>query len=268
MSAPLCKTVGVATRIAAWSETSRIVTWITRDYGRLATLLKGAQRPRSVFLGQVDLLYTCELVFYHSVQHGVTHVMRECDPLRPRPTFRTDWRALSAGSYLADLVARLAPVEAPQPGLFAFLDRALDLLATHPQTASLLLWLELKLLDQLGLTPRLQHCAGCARALEPGRTETLLAPARGGLLCAACAQADRSGTRPVRPDLLATLQFWHRSREPGAALHTRLGELQRGEMESFLGSFLGHHLDLELPGRALALDLAGRPRPATRARPA
>ena len=265
MAAPLCKTEAIAVRSAAWSETSRIVTWITRDFGRLATVLKGAQRPRNAFLGQVDLLYTCEVVFYHSMQHGVTHVARECAPLKMRTAFRTDWRALAAASYLADLVARAALVEAPHGGLYRYLDGALDLLAARPRTGSLLLWLELKLLDQLGLTPRLGHCAGCGRELEPGRTAAHLSPARGGILCAACAALDPAAPPPARPDLLATLQFWQRSDEPGAALNTRLVPRQREELERFLGGFLVHHLDLQLPGRAIAFDLANRPRPATAA---
>lgn len=260
MSSALCKTRGIVTRVAPYSETSRVVTWITRDFGRLATILKGAQRARSMFLGQVDYFYTCELVFYHSVHHGVTHVARECSPEKARPAFRTQWRAMATASYLTDLVARLTPVEAPHPELFEFLDGALDLMSAGQASDSLLLWLELRLLDQLGLTPRLQHCAICSKALEPGRTATRLAPARGGVVCDDCARNEPAGLRPIRPDLLATLQFWQRSRDHGAALHTRLGAHQRAEMEAFLGSFLVHHLELDLPGRALAFELARWPR--------
>lgn len=260
MASPLCKTLGVATRIAAWSETSAIVTWISRDHGRLATVLKGAYRPRSLFLGQFDLLQTVELVYYRSARAGAAHVARECALVTARPAFRRHWQATAAATYLADLLTRICPIEAPQPGLYPFLERALDLLSAHPRTDSLLLWLEIKLLDELGLTPRLQHCAGCGRELEPGRTETRLAPARGGLLCGACAQASTPDARPVRPDLLATLQFWQRAREPGAALHTRLGTHQRQEMESFLGLFISHHLELDLTGRTLAYELASQPR--------
>ena len=65
-----------------WSRTSHIVRWLT-PRGTLATLVKGAVRPKSAFLGQYDLNYTCELVYYARAR-GELHALRECVPRERR----------------------------------------------------------------------------------------------------------------------------------------------------------------------------------------
>ena len=70
------KTKAIVLRITPYSKTSQIVSWITPDHGRLTTLVKGACRPKSAFLGQYDLFYTCEVIFYKNDRHTV-HIMKE-----------------------------------------------------------------------------------------------------------------------------------------------------------------------------------------------
>ncbi|MEO6789128.1 MAG: recombination protein O N-terminal domain-containing protein, partial [Chthoniobacteraceae bacterium] len=50
-------TAAILLRKTRFSETSLIVTWFTRDCGRLKTIVKGALRPKSRFAGVLDLFY-------------------------------------------------------------------------------------------------------------------------------------------------------------------------------------------------------------------
>ena len=59
----IVKTQAIALRVAPYSESSCLVLWMTPDQGKIMTLIKGAWRRRSLFLGQVDVLYTCELLY-------------------------------------------------------------------------------------------------------------------------------------------------------------------------------------------------------------
>ena len=79
----ILKDEAIALRMHPFGNTSRIVVWLTQTHGKLATLVKGSQRDRSGFLGQYDLFYTCEILFYAREQRNL-HVLKECAPLDVR----------------------------------------------------------------------------------------------------------------------------------------------------------------------------------------
>lgn len=249
----ILKDHAVVLRVAPVSNTSRMVQWLTREHGKIATLIKGAQRPKSAFLGQFDLFYTCELLFYARERNHI-HIARECAPLARRDRFRTDWSAAAAASYFADTVTRLTLPDVPQSALFQLLETALDEMATDGVTESCLYWFELKLLEALGVQPRLLACLDCGAALLPAARPPSFAMARGGLVCAACAARGAEGA-PVAADALAMLAGWQTSGSLRAARLTQCAARQLGAMETLLGRFLQTHLELHPPSRTLALEV-------------
>lgn len=248
----MLKTEAICLRHRPAANTSRVVDWLTPDAGRLVTLIKGSQRPRSPFLGQYDTLYTCELVYYARNREGL-HVARECAPLKMRSRLRDDWRAACAGAYLADLTAHAAPDGAQQPGLFDGLNAALDLLEADGFSAAFFIWYELRVLRELGWAPRLDACLSCGTAIDPSRDRPRFVPARGGLMCAACARARPDEGAPIAPAALALLAGMQRAQQPGAAYRTRLSDEQFARAAEPLGAFLRYHLDTPLLSRDVTL---------------
>ena len=159
------KTEGVALRIAPFSKTSHVVTWLTPTRGKIAVAVKGAQRPKSRLLGQYDLFYTCELLFYERPQ-GRMNIMKECCPLKTRTAFRNNWRACSCASYLCDLVSRISPAGGTYPGLYHLISSVLDMLSTEELAHHFLFWIELKVIEMLGIAPQLSKCLRCAIPLS------------------------------------------------------------------------------------------------------
>ncbi len=257
------KTPAIVLRFYPFSDTSRVVAWLTPSAGRIATMVKGSQRPKSFFLGQYDLFYTCELVYYARERTGM-HIARECAPLKTRDRFRTDWRACAAASYLSDLLFRVSPPDAPHANLFGLLDEGLDHLANEGGTAAYVYWFELKLLEALGLAPRLRHCLDCRRELPPGARPLRFSYARGGILCPQCVREDIEHSVGISPDTLAMLTAWQRARTPHAAFRTLGTPRQIGDIERLLGLFLHYHLDTALPSRNVALSMLRYKMPAAR----
>lgn len=253
------KTQAIVLRYYPFSNTSRVVSWLTPRAGRIATMVKGSQRPRSPFLGQYDLFYTCELVYYARERTGM-HIARECWPLKMRTPLRSDWKATAAASYACDLASRVSPPDAPHPGLFELADAALDHLAAGGGTAPFLFWYELKLMQALGLAPRFRQCLACGKELLPGARQSTFSYARGGILCGACSgKAPEPGAARIAPDILAMLTGWQRAQAPQAALSTQCTPRQLGEIERLLGLFLAYHLDVSPPSRGIALDMLRSP---------
>ncbi len=253
----IAKTHAIVLRWYPVSETSRVVSWLTPDRGRLATLIKGALRPKSGFLGQYDLFQTCELLYYVKPHEGLV-ITREISPLQPRDRLRRDWRACGVASYLAGLVSRLTPPEAAHAELYHLLADCLDELAEEGASAPLLFWFELRLMQVLGLAPRLQHCLGCGREPQTGTAPGGFAYGRGGWLCPACCRHESRDEVTLTPDVHALLLSWQRARSSRSARTTRLSARQSADLERVLHLFMVHHLEQPLTGRDIALDLLAR----------
>ena len=162
MAGETAKTEAICLRIAPWSRTSHIVTWLTPG-GPLSTLVKGAVRPKSSFLGQYDLNYTCEIIHY---LHGRSELkpLRECRPTALREPLRDDFRRLALAGYVRWLVERLAPQGPDAADWFALADRTLDRLATRdddsPALVADLLDFEIAALRLAGLAPEVEAGSG------------------------------------------------------------------------------------------------------------
>ena len=67
----IVKTNAIPLTITPFGNTSHIVQWLTRENGKISTIIKGAQRPKSGFWGQYDFFDTTELLFYAKNRDGV-----------------------------------------------------------------------------------------------------------------------------------------------------------------------------------------------------
>ncbi len=153
MAGETIKTKGIVLDIHPWSRTSHVTTWLTPDHGPVTTLVKGAVRPKSSFLGQYDLFYTCELVYYARAKSEL-HAIREASPLDLREHLRGDFRATAFASYAAYLVKEHCPHNGEAAAWFEFLERMLDVCRDGtPPSGRLLVQLELEFLSLAGLSP-------------------------------------------------------------------------------------------------------------------
>lgn len=254
------KTEATVLRIHPFSHTSHVVVWLTEDGLRLATPVKGATRPKSPFLGQYDLFYTCELLYYARNRDGL-HVARECEPLRRRDGLRTNWRAERCASWFAALADLVSDAGTPVPGLFRLLDETLDVLDALPGAPSPALFarFEAKLLAEAGLRPNFDPCPECGPDAAPRRAARFHL-ADGRLLCPLHgAQAQDEPLAPVVRLPRAAIDLYAQL-EGSPSIGTESGFARSappatGALLRFLGLFLHYHLpDAPLAGRAVALE--------------
>ena len=254
----LVKTEAIVLRYTPVFNTSRVVNWLTPHHGRITTLIKGSQRPKSQFIGQYDLFYTCEIIYYASDRREL-HPLRECSPLEPRRALCGDWKAAACASYYADLAYRVSPPHAPLRPLYHLLDQGLDDACAHGGAYAALFHFEMKLLELLGFRPVLDTCTACGR--PPGeREETYFGLHKGGLLCAHCREAEPHHCERISPAVLRMLAAWQGVERPDAARRIRCSEIQVHEITHLLGRFVEYHLDLHLHSRAIAVDILNRKR--------
>jgi len=210
MAGETIKTNGIVLDIHPWSQTSHVTTWLTPDHGPVSTLVKGAVRPKSAFLGQYDLFYTCELVYYARAK-GELHAIREVSPLSLREGLRGNFRATALASYVAHLVHEHCPHGGEAAEWFAFLERWLDAAAAGRATGRELLSAEMEFLVLAGLSPDFAEAdfsaASVPFAIDLGRAgagaKTAQLPTGAALVLAGRADAAAAGG----DDVLAALRF-------------------------------------------------------------
>ncbi len=114
---PTEKTDALIIRLADFSETSRVVTFFTRDFGRISALAKGGKRLKGPFEAALDLLAICRIVFLRKSTPGLD-ILTEAQLMS---RFKPSGREL--GSFLRRLLRRRAAFRLteeadPHPQLF------------------------------------------------------------------------------------------------------------------------------------------------------
>jgi len=149
---PLTDTSGIVLHTSDWSETSLIVTWFTRDLGKLRTVAKGAHRPKSPFRAKLDLFYLDDIVVVPS-RRGELHTLAECYVENPFVHIRERLDLYTTACYCCELVDLATELEGPVPELFELLTRSLFSLDEGRLAPLSVPLFELHALDCLGFRP-------------------------------------------------------------------------------------------------------------------
>lgn len=229
---PSEKARALVLRTTDWSETSRIATLWTREFGKVRVLAKGGRRLKSNFESALDLLNVCSIVFLRKSSDSLD-LLTEAQVAQRFPQLRTRLEALYAAYYIAELLADWTEDYDPHPDLFDEALQTLELLgAPDVPTGPRLAQFELVLLKQLGYSPRLETCAVCGQPI----TSRLLAfsPKVGGVVCPDC----QPGQRERRPLSQAAWQMLRALSEPGEAWRNDWPAAVRAEVRQLLGQYV------------------------------
>jgi DNA repair protein RecO (recombination protein O) len=220
------KATALVLRTTDWSETSRIATLWTREFGKVRVLAKGGRRLKSNFESALDLLSVCGIVFLRK-SSGSLDLLTEAQVTQRFPHLRTDLAALYAGYYIAELLGDWTEDYDPHPLLF---DEALAALTTlgapGVPTGMRLARFELVFLRELGYSPVLRACAVCDAPVEAG-VQPGFGPSAGGVLCPNCQPRQRD-CRPLAREgwealvaLSESDDAWQRTWAPAARAEVR-----------------------------------------------
>ena len=184
-------------RQADFSESSRVVTFFSREYGKFAALAKGAKRLKGPFDAALDLLSTCRVVFIRK-SHGTLNLLTEARLVRrfqpQNSAAKSSLNSVYCGYYLAELLNGLTEDFDPAPELFELSDATLLALGqADSQSSTVIIHFEISLLHQIGLLPNLFDCSICGDSVEHdgGYAHWV---SQGGMLCQACRREEYSGT--------------------------------------------------------------------------
>lgn len=142
-------------------ETSLVVELFTRNFGRVATIAKGARRPRSAMRGMLQSFQPLVATWSGKSELRTLHGMEWQGGLH-----MLQGQALICGFYLNELMLRLLPREDPHQALFEHYEQALQALTGSESRTIVLRRFEIRLLQELGYALSLTHEAGDGDAID------------------------------------------------------------------------------------------------------
>ena len=181
-------------------ESDRLVTFYSRDFGKIRGVAKAARRMRSRFGSALELGTLGELVFFDTGRSELVRV-DHFDITRPFQRVREDLERLAQAAWIIECVARLTAERDRHVALFGLLVRALRALDGSRKPTRVAICFGVRCIEVLGHRPRLDACVECGRVYPFPRP----ALGAGGLACEACARAGRD-TLPIAPTTIGAFE--------------------------------------------------------------
>lgn len=198
----LVKSEALVLRGIKFGETSRILTFLTRDHGLVKAIAKGVRGERPKYGAALDPFARSELVLYLKEGRDL-QIVGQADLIDPFLPLSDDVERYAFASAVAEFLAQVSPPEGETRLLFEEGTACLTLMAAgEPGTLPYLLRaLQIRVARLLGHGPELAHCVACSgRRGEP----VGLAAAAGGVVCAACAR-ETAGAVALSPAARAVM---------------------------------------------------------------
>lgn len=187
-------------------ESDRVITFFTREHGKLRGVARRARRTTSRLAGALELPSLGELSFFDSGRSDLVRV-DQFDVVEPFRRVREDLERLGCASWMLECVTRLTADRDRQPALYALLVRGLRALEGPAPPRRAALGFGVRAIDLLGHRPRLDRCRDCGRRYPFPRASLDVE----GLLCAPCART-AGGAAPVAASTVAALERLRRAR--------------------------------------------------------
>jgi DNA repair protein RecO (recombination protein O) len=207
MRARIYKANGIVLRRVNLGEKDRLVTFLTRERGKVRAVAKGSRNPRSRLTGASELFNVVKLL----LAVGRTFdIVSQCEVTRGFGALAQDLERMALASGAVELTDALVAEGEPQPRLFAALLAALDGIAGAGDPAAAARCFELHALCELGYSPVLDRCVICNRR-DPGAVA--LSASAGGVVCERCFAAAADGMAISSRALRALRSLGRRRRE-------------------------------------------------------
>ncbi len=220
-----------------FSETSLVLTLLSREYGKIRALAKGGRRIKGPFESALDLMSQV-LVTYIPKRGDALDLLTESKLVRRfRPT-KENYGGMYAGYYLIELLNEMTIEQEPMPELFDLAVGAMSQLIDGAPVMPTVMRFEWQLLEQTGHFPSLDLCVHCDGEIDLTQHRIAFGHIDGGVVCPNC----RPGTQQVSmvtPELIRAIRRWHGDHDDGKN-DAGFDASQQGPMRALLNQYVSH----------------------------
>lgn len=231
---PLIKATAIVLRSRKWGDADRIVTFYSKEKGKIGGVARGARRPKSRFGAALEPFSLCRLNLFEKAGDSLLRVS-QVDLVRSSQKLRESLRLIDSAARMVNVVAAITPDGDSDPLLFDTLEQGLASLHESEDPAFTALLFQIRLLGVTGFRPQTDHCAACGKAHFAG--EPQFSPLAGGLVCLSCAAHQRVRCIALSRGSLSFLQQAIRL-DPTVVTRLRASGQVRGEVEAAIEGYV------------------------------
>lgn len=241
---PLFKTHAIVTRSLNYGESDKIITFFTKDFGRLTGIAKGARRSKKRFQNALGLFSYLRLIFFDREGMGLVRA-ESGDLLQTFSKIREDLRKIYHGNYYLELVNEMTGEREANPEAFDLLLAFLFELEGGEAKEEQIRMFEIRMLSLYGYRPNMVRCGQCKRSLDDltGPPVVSFSLQRGTVICDRCPK----GGENLFPLSLGTARLIDRVSQAELTKLNRLRFTPQSLSESreLLPRFITHQLGKE-----------------------
>lgn len=236
----LYKTEGIVLHRNELGEADRIITYYTRDYGKVRAVAKGVRRSKSSQAGPTQLFTYADLIIYRGKS------LDRLSQVYTKETFnkiKEELVRMAYGTYILDLVKAITVEDDPNEAMFVLLLKTLYLLSEVNDLEFITRIFELRTMSLMGFKPHLNSCQFCSTVLSHGKIK--FHPGSGGLVCDECTSKAQGRiiemSRGTLEIMKRFLDFNYQQ-----LMKLKLPDYARQELEVVMEPFIQYHLDRKL----------------------
>jgi len=235
-----------------FKESDLVVSFLTRDQGKLRGVAKRARRPKSNFGSGLERLSQVRMSYFQRETRELVN-LDSCELIRSQFGLLGDYGAAVALDYLAEISEQLLPPAEPNERFFRLLLAVLEHLrsGSEGRVWRAVTYFSLWAVRLAGILPELHVCLACGNWLDnpEGREPAFFSRYRAGLYCRHCRGS---------ADLGKTWELSMKSRDIAKEmLHKPVGELAhtgwQRETAADLRQFLVRQIELHIERRLITV---------------
>lgn len=173
------KSHALVLRTRDYREADRLVTFLTREEGKVTAVAKGVRKTKSKLSALVEPL-TLGFFLLHRGKSLDTLIQGEI--VKPYRKLRENLLLFAYGQYFCELCEAALPEREPSLPVFLLVLTALEALESDSQPSRVARCFELNLLETLGYRPDMENCQHCGSSIGPFHFDFI----NDGLVCKNC----------------------------------------------------------------------------------
>ncbi len=238
---PIQKNEGILLRRQDLRETSILLTFYTRDFGKIKGIVRGVRGSRSIFAGAAYELFVLDEIVFYERKNGEIFTISQCDLVKYFNPIRASLDKLSFASYIIELLDSVTGFSDKNSEVFDLTLKSLDLLSGDTSPRRVARIFEIKLLGLLGLMPNMQECVNCG---DDSGSNPRFSLRHGGLICKKCLDSDKMAVS-ILPGTVKYMDHVRSSPFERAAMVKVAAEVGK-ELERLLRRYLDYHIERRL----------------------
>jgi DNA repair protein RecO (recombination protein O) len=236
------KTAAFVLRTLPYSESDLIVSFYSRDFGKIKGIAKGAKRSKKRFANVFEPFSLTSAIFSRKNRDTLA-LIEACDVTEHFDTIRRDMGKTLIASYFIDLVDQFSPEGKANEKVFQLLEDFLAVLNRKSPSEVFVRFFELRLLAAAGFEPVIEHCIICKTPVTNGNLYYFHAH-EGGIKCSACSKT-KNYEQPISTGTIRTLLLGKEA-EMDKIQCVAMNDALAAESRKLLVNFIAHILGREV----------------------